>query len=472
MFRLHSEGKAIMTDNKPPTTNKQNQHATSTANAVARIITQTIRLFFKPIWMLLRMLIKGLLAIPFMQRAYAHTQPRRDRLQHHLTAWQIAWDAAKREEPLAVPKGKELEFLPAVLEVQESPPSPVGRAVALTIIAVFAVALFWASFGKIDIIAVAQGKVIQSDRSKIIQPLEAGVIKAIYVRDGDRVKQGDRLMELDTTASPDQERFQHEYHAAIIELARLRALLADKERFEVPPGANPALAQAERARLRDQLTEYRALKDQAHTYKKLYENQYVARLQYLEAERARAGKANEYTAALSAAEIRARSLSKEITKADTRAGAQHLTAPIDGVVQQLAMHTVGGIVTPAQQLMVVAPEDGQLEVEAILENKDIGFVYENQDAEVKIDAFPFTRYGTVDGKVTSLSRDAVQIDKVGLVYTAKVSLKRFTIHVDAKEIRLTPGMRVAVEIKTGKRRLIEYFLSPLLQAGHESIRER
>ena len=150
----------------------------------------------------------------------------------------------------------------------------------------------------------------------------------------------------------------------------------------------------------------------------------------------------------------------------------HLTAPIDGVVQQLAVHTVGGIVTPAQQLMVVAPEDGQLEVEAILENKDIGFVNEGQDAEVKIDAFPFTRYGTVEGKVTSLSRDAVQIDKVGLVYTAKVSLTRSTIQVDTKEIRLTPGMSVAVEIKTGKRRLIEYFLSPLLQAGHESIRER
>ena len=450
----------------------QNQHATTVVTTVAHIVMRILRLLTKPVWMLLRMMIKGLHAIPFIRRAYAHTQPLRDTLQHHLTAWQIAWDAAKREEPLAVPKGKELEFLPAVLEVQESPPSPVGRAVALTIVAVFAVALFWASFGKIDIIAVAQGKVIQSDRSKVIQPLEAGVIKAIYVRDGDRVKQGDALMELDTTASPDQERFQHEYYAAVIEVARLRALLADKEQFEVPPGANPALVQAERARLHDQLTEYRALKSQAQAYKTLFEKEYVARLKYLEVERARAEKANEFSAALSAAEIRARSLSNEMTKANTRAGAQHLTAPIDGVVQQLAMHTVGGVVTPAQQLMVIAPEDGPLEVEAILENKDIGFVYENQDAEVKIDAFPFTRYGTVEGKVTSLSRDAVQIDKVGLVYTAKVSLSRSTIQVDAKEIRLTPGMSVAVEIKTGKRRLIEYFLSPLLQAGHESIRER
>ena len=461
-----------MTDNKPPTTDMPHQHTSTIMATVAHIVMQILRLFTWPIRTLLRLLIKGIAALPYIARASAWTQPLRDTLQHHLTAWQIAWEAAKREEPIAVPKGKELEFLPAVLEVQESPPSPVGRAVALTIGAVFAVALLWASVGKIDIIAVAQGKVIQSDRSKVIQPLEAGVIKAIFVRDGDRVKQGDALMELDTTASPDQERFQSEYHAAVIEVSRLHALLANKDRFDVPPGANPALVQAERARLHDQLTEYRALKVQAQAYKTLYESQYVARLKYLEVERARAEKANEYSAALSAAEIRARSLSKEITKANTRAGAQHLTAPIDGVVQQLAMHTVGGVVTPAQELMVIAPEDGQLEVEAILENKDIGFIYENQDAEVKIDAFPYTRYGTVEGKVTSLSRDAVQIDKVGLVYTAKVSLSRSTIHVDSKEIRLTPGMSVAVEIKTGKRRLIEYFLSPLLQAGHESIRER
>jgi hemolysin D len=461
-----------MIDNKPPTTGMRNQPAPTVVTTDGHIVTQTLRRLVWPLRALLRLIVKGVASLPYIARVTAWTQPLRDTLQHHLTAWQIAWDAAHREEPLAVPKGKELEFLPAVLEVQESPPSPVGRAVALTIVAVFTVALFWATFGKIDIIAVAQGKVIQSDRSKVIQPLEAGVIKAIYVRDGDRVKQGAALMELDTTASPDQERFQSEYHAAVIEVARLHALLADQEQFDVPKGANPALVKAERARLHDQLTEYRALKAQAKAYKTLYEKEYVAHLKYLEVERARAEKANEVSAALSAAEIRARSLANEMTKANTRARAQHLTAPIDGVVQQLAMHTVGGVVTPAQQLMVIAPEDGPLEVEAILENKDIGFVTENQDAEVKIDAFPFTRYGTVEGKVTSLSRDAVQIDKVGLVYTAKVSLTRSTIHVDAKEIRLTPGMSVAVEIKTGQRRLIEYFLSPLLQAGHESIRER
>jgi hemolysin D len=420
----------------------------------------------------LRFLGKLPLVAPLLNSIRARIAPFFAGIDHYVSAWRIAWAEAKREEPAAVPKGKELEFLPAVLEVQESPPSPVGRALAISIAAVFGFALLWAIFGEIDIIAVAQGKIVPGDRSKMIQPLESGVIKAIYVRDGSRVKAGDPLIELDTTASPDHERFQNEYFAAVIEVARLRALLADKERFEVPDGANPALVEAERNRLHDQLTEYRSLKTQAEAYKELLEKQYVPRLQYLEVERKRAEKMNEYTAALSAAETRARSLSKEIVKAGTRADQQHLTAPIDGVVQQLAVFTVGGVVTPAQQLMVVAAEEGLLEVEAILENKDIGFVNEEQEAEVKIDAFPFTRYGTVEGKVVSMSRDAVQVDKVGLVYTARVNLLRSTIQIENKEIRLTPGMTVAVEIKTGKRRLIEYFLSPLIQAGHESIRER
>lgn len=403
---------------------------------------------------------------------YRRTAALRSNIEGHVTTSRIAWEEARREELVRAPKGRELEFLPAVLEIQESPPSPVGRAVALTIASLFGVTLVWAMIGSIDIIAIAQGKIVPGDRSKVIQPLESGVIKAIHVRDGSRVKAGDALIELNTSASPDHERFQNEYYASLIEVARLRALLANQERFEVPTGANPALIEAERNRLRDQLTEYRSLQTQAQAYKNLLEKQYVSHLQYLEVERKRAEKMNEYTAALSAAETRARSLSKEITKAGTRANQQHLTAPIDGVVQQLAVHTVGGVVTPAQQLMVIAPEEGQLEVEAILENKDIGFVNPNQEVEVKIDAFPFTRYGTVEGKVISISRDAVQVEKVGLVYTARVNLQRSTIQIENKEIRLTPGMSVAVEIKTGKRRLIEYFLSPLIQAGQESIRER
>jgi hemolysin D len=392
----------------------------------------------------------------------------------HIEVWRTAWHEQKRQEPIVVPQGKELEFLPAVLELQESPPSPVGRTIIFIIIGLFSAALLWSVLGHIDIVAVAQGKIIPSDYSKVIQPLESGIIKKIHVRDGQHVKKDDVLIELDaTTTGADRERYSNEYLSAMTEVARLQALIADQDSFLPPKGANPTFVIIQRNRLRDQLAEFRALQNQAEAYKTLYDKQLVSRMQYLEADRARAQKAQEHSAEYSEAKTRAHSLSQELAKAETRTGQQTLTAPIDGVVQQLAVHTVGGVVTPAQQLMVIAPREGDLEVEAWIENKDIGFVNAEQNAEVKIEAFPFTRYGVIDGKVLTLSKDAVPIEKVGLVYTARVNLAKSTIRVENdKEVHLSPGMNVTVEIKTGQRRLIEYFLSPLLQASRESIRER
>jgi len=339
---------------------------------------------------------------------------------------------------------------------------------------VFTSALLWSVFGHIDIVAVAQGKIIPSDYSKVIQPLESGIIKKIRVRDGQHVKKDDVLIELDaTTTGADRERYSNEYLSALTEVARLQSLIADQDSFTPPKGSNPRFVEIQRNRLRDQLTEFRALQNQAQAYKTLYDKQLVSRMQYLEADRARAQKAQEHAAGYAEAKTRAHSLSQELAKAETRTSQQTLTAPIDGIVQQLAVHTVGGVVTPAQQLMVIAPREGLLEVEAWVDNKDIGFVNPEQDAEIKVEAFPFTRYGTIDGKILTLSKDAVPVEKVGLVYAARVSMDRSTIRVENdKEVNLSPGMTVSVEIKTGQRRLIEYFLSPLLQAGRESIRER
>jgi len=143
-----------------------------------------------------------------------------------------------------------------------------------------------------------------------------------------------------------------------------------------------------------------------------------------------------------------------------------------GTVQKLAVHTVGGVVTPAQLLMVIVPRDNVLEVEAMLPNKDIGFVNPGQDAEVKVETFPFTKYGTLHGKITQVSSDAIQDEKLGLIYSIRVRLAKDALPVENKTVRLTPGMAVMVEIKTGTRRVIEYFLSPLIQVGSESLRER
>ena len=197
---------------------------------------------------------------------------------------------------------------------------------------------------------------------------------------------------------------------------------------------------------------------------------------------------------LSDAEKKVAELSQDLIKADQKTGEQILRSPIDGTVQQLAMHTVGGVVTPAQQLMTIVPMDSHLEAEAMISNRDIGFVSEGQPAEVKIDTFNFTRYGLLQGKVVSVSQDAIVRDKPNakaadkklggalsdssepegqeLLYSARVSLDGTQMQIEDKLVNLTPGMAVTVEIKTGTRRLIEYLMSPLLRYRHESLRER
>lgn len=456
----------------------------------------------------------------------------------HWTVWKAAWQAESHRPPGSAAFGtRATEFLPAVLEIQQSPPSPIGRALLWTILAAFAAGGIWTTFGKIDIVATAQGKIIPSGYSKVIQPYEAGVIASIHVQDGQAVKQGDVLIELDSTLnSADRARAVNEYRAAKVEAARLRALIQDQPTFEVPTDAEETYALLQQQLLRDQLAEYHAkvsaaqhLVDQrravvgqtkenlqrleatvpmeaerAEAYKQLLEHGAVTKMDFLQAEEQRIDKAQEFAvqkkklqqdraafaeaeknyramvsefqqtkqAELSALETKAASLAQEVTKADQKAGLQRLVAPIEGVVQQLAVHTVGGVVTPAQQLLIVVPKDKPVEVEAQVENKDIGFVREGQPVEVKVETFQFTLYGTIPGRVVTVSDDAASIEKVGLVYPTRVSLYQGSIQVEGKQVSLSPGMAVTVEIKTGQRRIIEYVLSPLLKSMKESLRER
>lgn len=165
-------------------------------------------------------------------------------------------------------------------------------------------------------------------------------------------------------------------------------------------------------------------------------------------------------------------LTSELAKATYQQSIKSLRAPVDGTVQQLATHTVGGVVTPALQLMVVVPAGQPVEVEALLENKDIGFVRPGQEVEVKVETFNFTKYGVLSGTVQNVSSDAIQDEKLGLVYSARILLKEDRIQVNGQDVLLSPGMAVRAEVKTDKRRVVEYFLSPLQQYGNESIRER
>lgn len=161
-----------------------------------------------------------------------------------------------------------------------------------------------------------------------------------------------------------------------------------------------------------------------------------------------------------------------LIKAKEKHRLQSLRSPVDGVVQQLAIHTLGGVVQPAQQLMVIVPSHSTLEAEVMVLNKDVGFVRNGQHVEVKIDSFPYTRYGTITAEVSHVSKDAVQDEKQGLVFPARVKLQRDTIAVDAQRVALQAGMSITAEIRTGERRVIEYLLSPLQQYQSEAMRER
>lgn len=175
---------------------------------------------------------------------------------------------------------------------------------------------------------------------------------------------------------------------------------------------------------------------------------------------------------LSKALDKAHEYSQAVVKTKKQLNQTRLTSPVNGTVQQLAVNTIGGVVTPAQALMVIVPTEDYIEAEAMIENKDIGFVKQGQDAAIKIETFLFTKYGLIEGKVQTVSLDAIQDDKKKLVYATRIRMSRNTMDIEGKLVKLTPGMAVTVEIKTGQKRFIEYFLSPLIQHVSESLKER
>ncbi len=180
----------------------------------------------------------------------------------------------------------------------------------------------------------------------------------------------------------------------------------------------------------------------------------------------------EYYDQLNEAQTAVAVMTQQLIKAGEKQRLQSLRAPVDGVVQQLAIHTLGGVVQSAQQLMVIVPDDTPLEAEVMVLNKDVGFVHAGQPVEIKVDSFPYTRYGTIRGKVAHVSKDAVKDEQLGLVFPAQIQMERSSIAVDEHEVPLQAGMSITAEIRTGERRVIDYLLSPLQQYQSEALRER
>ena len=477
---------------------------------------------------------------------------------------------AARPEQTVIPfrngKGRradEVAFLPATLKITKTPPSPISRAIAMALMLLVCAALAWSAWGTIDIVASATGKVVSSGRSKVVQPFETGVVRAIHVQDGQSVKSGDLLIELDPTVNAaERDRLHDDLMAERLNVARLRAALAAggeevSADLVVPEDADPMLVATQRQLLANQVSENRAklaalarqeaqkeaehqtiaatihkldallpvTQQRVEIRKTLMEKEIGSKLTYYETLqlqieqqeelRVQSSRLKEAEAAVAAiretriqalaeyrkslsdelakSEQKANGVARDLIKAQQRTRLQQLTSPVDGVVQQLAVHTVGGVVTPAQSLLVIVPTDMRLEIEAMISNRDIGFVEAGQGAAIKIDTFNFTRYGLLAGQVLSVSQDAIIRDRpqergsdraLGtqrdssepsgqeLSYSARISLDRNQMQVDDRLVNLSPGMAVTVEIRTGSRTILSYLLSPLQRYRHEIMRER
>ena len=476
-------------------------------------------------------------------------------LARHLAVLRLSWrmqdDADRRHKPLT-----DHEFLPAALEIMERPPSAGLRWLTLMLCALFAIAIIWSIFGRVDVVAVATGKVIPSANVKLIQPIEIGAVRAIHVRNGQHVRKGQLLVELDSTlTTADEAQASRGLLSANIVEARNDALLAylsgRQQGFVAPAGtprdvaetqqrfiatsvgeyeaqraslvqskaesaAEYAAAEAEVAKLKKtlplverQLAARKELAEKGYfsTIKLLeYEQLKVEHIQNIEVQEANAAKARaamaNYDAQiarlretfgktavtdLSEAQDKSSMAAEELHKSSRRRQFQQLRSPVDGTVQQLSVNTVGGVVEPAKPIMVIVPDDAAVEVEAQILNKDIGFVHEGQSVRVKLEAYPFTDYGLIEGTVESISRDAIDLSQqgagaardqngkpppTGLVYAARIRLKQRSIRIGNRVQPIGPGLAVQAEIKTGERRIIQYLLSPITQTVDEAGRER
>jgi hemolysin D len=469
-----------------------------------------------------------------------------------------------------LPELDDRAFLPAALEIIETPPSPAGVWMITVICAFVVAALAWAWFGRLDIYATARGKFVPSGYTKVIQPLDAGKVSVIAVRPNQVVKAGEIVMLLDASevrseiaadteamiarraealrrkaalsavvdgvltppaiSWPDEEPEairQREDRVLAGDLGELSAALAhlDKQRLEKEATVKELEGSiAAQTRLIETLRERVALRQQLIDKNVGTRTAMIDAMQGLrEGETQLAGYIGKRDEALAAvgsieseraakieafladntrkmAEANRLADEKEADRTKARVKLDHMTlrAPVNGVVHALAVTSLGQVVTTGQELMHIVPANTPLEIQAYVSNEDIGFVSPGQPAVVKVDAFPFARYGTVDATVSEIAQDAIPADtanreladqtKLGsqadrnltptaqpmtnLVFEAKLRPSATTISINDKDLPLSPGMTVSVEIRTGTRRIINYVFSPLVEVAGKAMKER
>lgn len=454
----------------------------------------------------------------------------------------------------------EREFLPHILEIQESPPSPIYRKVLWTLIALVVILITWSCVGKVAVVATAPGKFIPDGRVKQIQPLESSVVKAIHVKEGQHVKAGDLLLELDPTISGAAlQASSDKYAYNRLEQTRLAAELthtapdyrqgdpawvalqeSTRQARDAAYAAKLAEAHAQLeekthslAAAQATLQKYRettAIADERESSARpLVETGAIARVDYLqlkqdlasnrndlaaqmktvEQQRAAQGEAQKHLAQVEhehRAEIygqlgekvaNAPALKGDMDKSRELHELKWLKAPVDGWIQKVNVSTIGGVVNPAQSLITIVPEGTPLIVEATLSNDDIGYVHEGQSVELKVDTFPFQKYGALKGTLAWVSPDAeerssmgtdsqndrpgntperalqnVKSVKDGYVYKVHIRPEQTGFPVDGRATPVQAGMTVQADIETDRRRVVEFLLSPIVKYLDESVKVR
>jgi hemolysin D len=415
---------------------------------------------------------------------------------------------------------QEAEFLPSALALQNHPDASGLRRTAYLLTAIVVVVLAWATWGRIDIVVSATGRVIPSGRTKTIASVDLASVRALHVVEGQRVSAGDLLVELDSSGSDaEQEKAADRVLQAQLQMARAEGLIAlvrtidhgrpaTSAKLSAVPGATPAQWQAAQGHLAWQSQDFIArinrldatvarhlaalplVRQRARDMQVLLATHDVSLHAWMEPEYARIDLEGQLMDAQGQRSVLLAQTIREAhdalndgrrvvasSRPDERRAAQRsqllrLVSPVDGTVQQLTTHTVGGVVPAAQALMQIVPKDSAIEVEAMLDNRDVGFVHEGQAVAVKIDAYDYTKYGNLHGTVRHVSHDAVQDERRGLLYPVRIALTQSTIAIDGKRLPITAGMAVNLDIKTGTRRVIEFVISPLIRHQKEALRER
>ena len=431
-------------------------------------------------------------------------------------------------------RGDSHEFKPLLVEIDEEPQNPLGRLIFWTIMAALLFFGLWMYFGKVDVVVTARGKVIPRGEVKVVQPLTTGVIRNILVKEGELVQQGQLLMEIDPSQTePELASMRTSLMQVSLEIQRIQATLA-KVDFSPTGDFDQGLMEVQRQIFnssRQRLVEQLQVKEEqlhqldekmASLHKSLAQNSYLAgmfqeRLQRLEAvrdiisgeeysqaeteykkaendvaiarhqiEEARGARQqveeeiaflqederNRLLAELAEKRREQFSLAANVKKFSFFTDRQQIVAPVTGYINKLFIHTVDGVVTPAEKLISVVPIDSPLVIKAMVESKDSGFVAPDMAASIKVDTFSFQKYGVLDGQVEQVARDSLEDERLGLVYEMYVKPLQTSLMVEGKETPITVGMGVTVEVKTGKRRIIEFFIYPMIKYLDEGISVR